>query len=299
MRINLRQFQYFVAVAEELHFTRAAARLNIGQPPLSLQIQAIERELGVLLLNRTRRTVTLTPAGEIFLQEARKTLLQAERAVNVAARAAKGEMGTLRLSFVTSVPLLKVFTEIIRSFRLQNPDVHLELKVRSSNKIIEEVLVGTVDVGFTRPPASTVLPSSLNAIPVYKDNLMVVLPIDHPLSSKSGPIAIKDLKDEKFVLRPRGSGVGFYEQVFEICAEAGFSPQIVQEASEATTTHGLVAAGVGVTIAPQALMSIKVHGVVWREIANANVSSQIQLIHSQSNPNPICERLVQKFTPID
>jgi DNA-binding transcriptional LysR family regulator len=297
--MDLRQFRYFVAVAEELHFTRAAARLNIGQPPLSLQIQAIERELGVLLLNRTRRSVELTPAGEIFLHEARQTLLQAKRAVDVVARAAKGEMGTLRLSFVTSVPLVNVFTETIRSFRSQNPDVHLELKVRSSEKIIEEVLVGTVDVGFTRPPPSTVLPSSLNVIPVYKDNLMVVLPIEHPLNAKSGPIAIEDLKDEKFVLRPRGSGVGFYEQVFEICAEAGFSPHIVQEAIEATTTHGLVAAGVGITIAPQALMSIKVHGVVWREIANANVSSQIQLIHSESNSNPIRERLVQKFTPID
>lgn len=299
MRLNLRQFKYFVAVAEELHFTRAAARLNIGQPPLSLQIQAIERELGVLLLNRTHRKVELTPAGEIFLQEARQTLLQAEHAVNVAARAAKGEMGTIKLSFVTSLPLIKVFTETIRSFRLQNPDIHLELKISSSKEIIEEVLIGTVDVGFTRPPASTVLPSSLKAMPVYEDNLMAVLPIDHPLNARSGPIAIEELKDEKFVLRPRGSGVGFYEQVFQICAKAGFSPQIVQEAIEATTTQGLVAAGVGITIAPQALKSINAHGVTWREIANANVNSKVQLIHSPNNPNPILDQLLEKFSPIE
>ncbi|MBF9033922.1 LysR family transcriptional regulator [Rhodobacterales bacterium HKCCE2091] len=297
--MDLRQFRYFVAVAEELHFTRAAARLNIGQPPLSLQIQGIERELGVTLLKRTRRNVELTPAGELFLKEARLALLQAERAVETVTRAAKGEMGTLRLSFITSVPLVNMFTSAVRSFRSQYPHVHLELKSRSSVKIIDEVLLGTVDVGFTRPSISTVMPSSLSVVPVYEDRLMAVLPVDHPLNARSGPIAIEDLKDEKFVLRPRGSGTGFYEQVFDLCAEAGFSPHIVQEAIEATTTLGLVAAGVGVTVAPKALQSINVHDVTWREITNANVSSRILLVHSAANPNPIRERFVKKFTPID
>ena len=297
--MDLRQFRYFVAVAEELHFTRAAARLNIGQPPLSLQIQAIERELGTVLLNRTRRKVELTPAGELFLQEARLTLLQAKRAVDTVKRAAKGEVGTLRLSFITSVPLVNMFTGAVRSFRSQYPEVHLELKSRSSEKIIDEVLLGTVDVGFTRPSTSTVFPSSLTAIPVYEDSMMVVLPIDHHLNATSGPLTIEELKDERFVLRPRGSGVGFYEQVFDICAEVGFSPQIVQEAMEATTTLGLVAAGVGVTIAPQALKSIKVHDVVWRELSNAEITSRIHLVHSNGNPNPIREKFVEKFTPIE
>ena len=297
--MDLRQFRYFVAVAEELHFTRAAARLNIGQPPLSLQIQAIERELGVTLLKRTRRSVELTPAGELFLHEARLALLQAERAVQTVTRAAQGEMGTLRLSFITSVPLVNVFTSAVRAFRTASPDVHLELKSRSSVKIIDDVLLGTVDVGFTRPSVATVLPTSLSVTPVYEDDLMLVLPVDHPLNRRSGPIAIADLKGEKFVLRPRGSGTGFYEQVFDMCAEAGFSPQIVQEAVEATTTLGLVAAGVGITVAPQALSSINVHDVVWREIADDNVKSRIHLIYSKTNTNPIRERFVQRFTPID
>ena len=115
--MDLRQFRYFVAVAEELHFTRAATRLNIGQPPLSLQIQAIERELGVVLLKRNRRNVELTPAGHLFLQEARLALIQADRAVQTVTRAAHGEMGTLRLSFITSVPLVSVFTSAIRGYR--------------------------------------------------------------------------------------------------------------------------------------------------------------------------------------
>jgi len=294
--VDLRQFRYFVAVAEELHFTRAAARLNIGQPPLSLQIQAIERELGVTLLNRTRRNVELTPAGHLFLNEARLALLQADRAVQTVTRAAKGEMGTLRLSFITSATIIEVFTGAVRAFRVASPDVHIELKSRTSVKIIDEVLLNTVDVGFTRPSISTVFPSSLKALPVYEDKLMLVLPLDHPLAGGSEPIPIAELRNEKFVLRPRGSGTGFYEQVFDICAEAGFSPQIVQEAVEATTTLGLVAAGVGITIVPEALRTINVHGLVWREISDSNTASRIYLIYNSKNTNPIRERFVEYFT---
>jgi DNA-binding transcriptional LysR family regulator len=297
--LELRQFRYFVAVAEELHFTRAAARLHIGQPPLSLQIQAIERELGVVLLKRTRRKVELTPVGELFLQEARLALMQANRAIDTAKRAARGEMGTLRLSFITSVPLVDVFTRAVRSFRLSMPQVHLELKIKSSVDIIDDVLLNTIDLGFTRPSIQSVLPTTITAIPVYEDRLMVVLPIDHPLNKEDGPIPISRLKSERFVLRPRGSGTGFYEQVFSICAEAGFTPQIAQEASEATTTLGLVAAGVGITVAPQALQSIRVHDVVWRELAEAETRSQVVLIYNKGSVNPLRDQFVSGFPPIN
>lgn len=299
MSIDLRQFRYFVAVAEELHFTRAAARLNIGQPPLSLQIKAIERELGVTLLKRTRRNVELTPAGELFLQEARLALLQAERAVATVTRAAKGVQGTLRMSFITSVPLVDVFTSTVRAFRVAYPDVQLELKSRSSVNIIDEVMLGTVDVGFTRPSIAAPLPSSVVAVPVYEDNLMAVLPIDHPLNEKPGPLTVDDLRNEQFVLRSRGSGTGFYEQVFDICAEAGFAPQIIQEAVEATTTLGLVAAGVGITVAPQALQRINVQHVTWREITGSEVRSRIYLIYTEGNDNPVVDRFVRRFASID
>jgi DNA-binding transcriptional LysR family regulator len=193
---------------------------------------------------------------------------------------------------------VNIFTSALRAFRVAAPDVHLDLKVQSSVKIIDDVLLGTVDVGFTRPSITTVMPTGLTVIPVYQDNLMAVLPVDHPLASSDTPIPIAALKGDKFVLRRRGSGTGFYEQVFDICAEAGFSPQIVQEAVEATTTLGLVAAGVGITIAPQALQSINVHDVVWKELADANILSRIYLIHLNSNANPIRERFIQRFAPI-
>ncbi|HEY4201944.1 MAG TPA: LysR substrate-binding domain-containing protein [Devosiaceae bacterium] len=293
--MELRQFRYFVAVAEELHFTRAAERLHIGQPPLSLQIQAIERELGVTLLKRTRRKVELTPVGELFLQEARLALMQASRAVDTATRAARGEMGTLRLTFITSVPLVDVFTKAVRAFRLALPQVHLELKIKPSVEIIDDVLLNTIDVGFTRPALQTVLPTSVVGVPVYEDRLMVVLPVDHPLNKEDGPISISKLRSERFVLRARGSGTGFYEQVFSICAEAGFTPLIAQEAGEATTTLGLVAAGVGITVAPQALQSIKVHDVVWRELSEAETRSQIVLIYNKASTNALRDQFVAGF----
>lgn len=297
--MELRQFRYFVAVAEELHFTRAAERLHIGQPPLSLQIQAIERELGVMLLKRTRRKVELTPVGELFLQEARMALMQASRAVETAKRAARGEMGTLRLSFITSVPLVDVFTRAMRAFRLSLPDVHLELKIKPSVEIIDDVLLNTVDVGFTRPSIQTVIPSTVTAVPVYEDRLMAVLPIDHPLNKTEGPIPLETLRFERFVLRPRGRGTGFFEQVFTMCAEAGFTPHIAQEASEATTTLGLVAAGVGITIAPQALQSIKVHDVVWRELSGTDARSRIVLVYSKATDNPLRDQFIAGFPAID
>jgi DNA-binding transcriptional LysR family regulator len=296
--LELRQFRYFVAVAEELHFTRAAERLHIGQPPLSLQIQAIERELGVTLLKRTRRKVELTTAGELFLQEARLALMQAARAVDTAKRAARGEMGTLRVNFITSVPLVNAFTTAVRRFRFALPEVHLELKIKASPEIIDDVLLNTIDIGFTRPALQAVLPSKLKATPVHRDKLMLVLPIDHPLSREEGPISINRLKNERFVLRPLGTGTGFYEQVFSMCTEAGFSPLIVQEATEAATILGLVAAGVGITIAPQALQSIMVHDVVWRHLADAQTDSEVVMIHNKTVSNLLRDQFIAGLKPL-
>ena len=298
--MDLRQFRYFVAVAEELHFTRAAQRLNIAQPPLSLQIKMIEEELGTLLLKRTRRKVELTPAGELFLHEARMTLLQAERAVETVVRAARGEIGTLRLSFVTSAPLTEVFTDSIRRFRVAWPEVHLDLMARTSAVIIDDLLLNKVDIGFTRPSLQSMHPKSIEAIPIHEDRLMAVFPVDHPMGKTSTPISINDLRHEQFVLRQKGSGAGFYEQIFSICGEAGFSPLVAQEAVEATTTLGLVAAGVGITIAPYALSQIRVPDVVWREILDAETRSRLYLAYNNLRaPDTLREKFVNTFKRID
>jgi DNA-binding transcriptional LysR family regulator len=297
--MELRHFRYFVAVAEELHFTRAAERLHIGQPPLSLQIQAIEREVGTLLLNRSRRKVELTAAGELFLEEARRALAQAERAIDSVKRAARGEVGTLRLSFITSVPLIDIFTRAVRGFRASLPDVHLELKIKPTVSILDDILLSASDVGFVRPSIETVLPRNLGAVPVFQDQLRLVLPVDHPLASRHEPVGMSSLRNERFVLRSPGSGTGFYEQVFTLCSRAGFVPKVIQEATEATTTLGLVAAGVGITVMPETLQSIRVHDVVWRRIADSGTSSRILLVFDEAIKNALRDRFVSRFSPVD
>lgn len=291
--MELRQFRYFVAVAEELHFSRAAARLNIGQPPLSLQIQAIERELGVTLLKRNRRKVELTDAGRLFLVEARRALEQAARAIDIAKRAARGAVGTLRLSFTTSAPLTAVFARAIRAYRLELPEVHLELRIRTTQQILDGLLLAQLDVGMIRPAASAPIPAGIAALSVHRDRLMAVLPADHHLAKGDGAVAMTDLAREPFVLRPRGSGAGYYEQVFELCARAGFVPNIVQEAAEPPTTLGLVAAGLGITVAPASQRAIGFAGVAWRELdAGEAAASSILLVYRDKTDDPLCQRFV-------
>jgi DNA-binding transcriptional LysR family regulator len=280
--VDLRQFRYFVVLAEELHFTRAAQRLNIGQPPLSLQIQAIERELGTELLKRNRRRVELTEAGRLFLTEARAALAQAERAVETARRAARGEIGTLRIGFTPSAPFAPAFTRAVHAYRLALPDVHLSLSLSRSASLTEALRIGGIDVGLIRPAASSALPPEVAAMPVLRDRLMLALPAQHRLARRKASVPIEALAEEAFVLRPRGPGAAFYEQVYELCGRAGFAPQLAQEAHEAPTILGLVAVGVGLSILPACFRAIQIPDVVWRDIAvDAEAISTLLLVYNR------------------
>src|SRR5690606_5693319 len=134
-----------------------------------------------------------------------------------------------------------VFTRAVRAFRAALPDVHLELRIKTSQEVLDALLIGNIDLGFIRPSTSAVIPAGVTVMPVVRDRLRLAVPAGHPLAAATEPVPLSRLRDEPFVLRPRGTGAGFYEQVFEICGDAGFSPNIVQEATEAATTLGLVA----------------------------------------------------------
>lgn len=294
--MELRQFRYFVAVAEELHFSRAAQRLHIGQPPLSLQIQSIERELGVLLFNRDRRKVELTDAGKLFLVEARNAIEHAQRAVDTAKRFAKGEVGTLRVNFTTSAPLMPSFPRAIRAFRESFPDIHLELQIRRSRSTLEALALGNIDLGFVRPAVRTILPREIRSISLYKDRLMLVLPAVHPLAQTPGKVPLAALADEDFLLRPARQDGGFYEQIFSLCAEAGFTPKVVQEVQDTATAFGLVAAGLGVTIAPESLQAIHLEDITWKEIdVQAGGESEVLLVYRDADPAPLRDKLIDVF----
>ncbi|SIT49269.1 Uncharacterized HTH-type transcriptional regulator YnfL [Paraburkholderia piptadeniae] len=299
--MELRHFRYFVAVAEELSFTKAARRLHISQPPLSQHVQDLERELGAVLFDRNRGHVSLTEAGSLFLSEAKVVLSQAAHAVDVAKRAGRGEVGVLRVGFTATVPFTRVFSSVVHAYRRQLPNVRLSLKSSMTGPILEALRMSELDVGLIRPAANTTLPENITAVPVRRDRLMVALNVDHPLAQSGKPVAIQDLADESFVLRPDGVGAGFYEQVYAICNDAGFTPHVEQEANEAATILGLVAAGLGVTIVPAALQGIAIAGVAWRElVTDSNAVGVLYLVFRADEGNTFQRscfiELVQEFS---
>lgn len=265
--MDLRHLRHFVAVAEELHFGRAAQRLGIAQPPLSQSIQGLEAELGVTLLARTRRSVALTSPGKLLLEEARGILERAERAVILTRRAAAGEVGELRIGFTAAAPIDPVVPVIIDGYRRALPDVHLTLNELSSKRQAAALRDGTIDVGFVRAarvPAEGD-DDALDFLTLERDPLKVVLRTDHPLAERER-VALADLADEPFVFYPSDAGTTIHDQVLGLCAEAGFTPRVVLEAAEALTIIGLIAAGLGVSILPGHLWRMAMEGLVFRPL---------------------------------
>src|SRR5579859_197571 len=275
--MELRHLRYFVTVAEELHFGRAAERLGIQQPPLSLQIQALERDLKVRLFDRAARKVSLTPVGALFLVEARATLAQAERAIAVARRASEGEIGEIRVGFTTSAPFTAVMPQVIHAFRQRFPEVHLKLMGMSTRDHLAALVARKMDLAFIRSPFAPI-PPDVATINIMTDRLMLLLRAEHPLASLP-TVPVAALAREPFVMFERDAGTGIWDQIVAICAEHGFSPTVAQEAREAPTLIGLVAAGLGVTILPDSLRRIQVEGVVYRPLDSPQAASTVQLAH--------------------
>jgi DNA-binding transcriptional LysR family regulator len=240
--MNLKPWEYFIAVAEELHFGKAAAQLHMAQPPLSRQIQQLERELGVQLLERTNRRVKLTPAGEVFLKQARKTLEQASHAVQLTRRTHHGEAGHLTIGFVTSASSF-VLPGIIRKLRVQYPNVDLTLKTATSLEQISMLQQDQLDVGLIREEG---VPEDLHTHVVRKESLAAIIPPGHPLSN-DGRINLSDLASVPLILYPRADHPAIYDKIVAHCHLAGFEPMVAQEANE-TAIVGLVAAGLGIAL---------------------------------------------------
>lgn len=271
--MELRQLRYFVAVAEELHFTRAAARLNIGQPPLSIQIKAIEEELGVRLFERSRHRVALTPAGDVLLQGAYKIFAQFDDVILAAQRVSRGEIGTVRIGFSSDAPLAPVFRLGVREHRLSLPQVRLDLSSLTAVSQIEGLLTDRLDVGFMRSSPFRRLPREIATVRVLKDKLAVVLPLGHALGGQKRPLPIKALRDEPFVFFP--PGVGTYDHVVALCARSGFMPKTVQASGDSASIISLVETGLGVSIVPAVFRNSSGPGVSFRDLAEADAASDV------------------------
>ncbi len=232
-------------MAEELHFGRAAVRLQMAQPPLSQQVRRLERELGVELFRRNRRHVELTPAGSALLPEARRTLAAAERATAVVAAVAAGSSGRLVLGFVGSLAH-GVLPLLVRELRQRAPEIEIALREANTSQQIDLLRLGLLDAGLLRPPIQA---EGIEIEVVGHEPLLAVLPHDHPLAG-AGSLRLEALRDEPFVLFPRAIGPGLYDQILGLCRAAGFSPNVVYESSATATMVAMVEAGVGVSVLP-------------------------------------------------
>ena len=251
--MELRHLRYFCAVADWHGFNRAARALHISQSAISEQIVDLENEIGVPLLNRSQHRLNLTPAGEIFLEEARKVLAAADRAVDLAQRSKRGEIGSLTVGFLVW-GTGAYFPGIIRGFRSLYPGVYLSLLEMIPIQQAEALLNGSIDIAFTRPLEAP-YDRQLRSETLYLDPLIAVLPEDHPLARE--PLELKTLADEPFVVCDRNVSPTLFDKITWLCAQAGFSPKITQTSNVLSSVLTLVQAGEGVSLIPSSLRHLR------------------------------------------
>ncbi|MBD8165101.1 LysR family transcriptional regulator [Erwinia persicina] len=278
--ITLRAMEQFVAVAEELHFHRAAKRLNMSQPPLTSAIQKLEHDLDVILIERGNRVLGLTPAGKTFLAQAYLQLQQREQAVILTRDVAAGRTGIVRLGYVGSA-LYGCLPDVIRQFRLTHPQVRLELREATTAAQIIALREEALDVGVVIPPVASA--DDISLTPFDSDALCIAVPQDHPLGRRS-ELTLAALADEPFILWPRLEGRGFHLQVIRLCAKAGFVPDVAQEAFGMHAVLSLVAVGAGVTLAPQSMSHFLADRIRYYPLPDADARFDLVLAHRQLSP---------------
>jgi DNA-binding transcriptional LysR family regulator len=262
---TLRQLEYFTAVAEELHFTRAAARLGIAQPPLTQQIRKLEALLGCALFTRGR-TTSLTAAGATLLEESGRILAQMERAIEVTRETARGNTGRLAVGVPPSV-MLSSLPGVVRRYRERYPEVAFTLREMSTSAIEDAVRTGEIDLGFLR---ETKPPKPLLWEAVYTEPVVAVLPERH--KTNKGPFQLESLRSEPFVLFPRKLGPELHDRLTSECVRAGFAPNIAAEATQWQTVISLVEAGMGVSLAPGCVRKFRWGRVTFKPVAGAKTA---------------------------
>ena len=289
--MELRHLRYFVAVAEELNFTRAAERLYMAQPPLSTQIRGLEEELGVQLFERDKRRVYLTQAGRHFLDRARTILASVQSAKDEVQSAAAGEVGKLNVGFTASSVLTAGLPAAIRNYRSSYPAVELRLQEMASMHQLDAIHARELDLGVLRKP-NVSIPMGVTIEEWYSAPLVAAMPQQHVLTRGKG-IHVRELKDVPLIVYPRDAGIGLYWKVQELCAKAGFRPAVMHETREASTMIGLVAAGFGVAIVPSDTQCIQLEGVLYSRILDKDAVSSLYLGYRDADANPHLDSLLR------
>ncbi|MEI2264665.1 LysR family transcriptional regulator [Erwinia sp. CGal63] len=274
MNIELRHLRYFIAVAEELHFGRAAQRLAISQPPLSQQIQQLERQIGARLLARTNRSVELTPAGVRFLGDARQILQSVATAADKAARLHGGEEGVLRIGFTSSAPFIPEVSDALYTFRQRYPQVHLRMQEINTRQQLAPLQAGQLDLGVMR---NTPLPETLAHRLLLREPLCAVVYRAHRLAGR-GAISLTELAAEPFVFFDPQVGTALYSETLSLLDRYAIRPDIAQEVGEAMTILGLVATGLGISILPASFRRARLENLVWLDIKEEDALSEVWLV---------------------
>jgi len=286
--MELRHLRYFVTVAEERHFGRAAALLNITQPTLSQQIQSLEDELGVQLLHRTKRHVELTYAGQLMIERARAILANVEQATRVVRQAGQGMLGRIVLGYVDAT-LYTLFPEIVYELHERYPEVDLILDERSPDDQVRAVLTGLMDIGILYLPITN--HAALEYEVLVREPTLVALPANHRLAGCQ-QVALWELADERFVLPARQLAPQLHDQMMRSFQVAGFMPQIAQEASSKQAVVAFVAAGLGVTLLPASVARLQSSNVVYVVLSEPMLTLNTAVVWRRDNPSPIVQNVL-------
>jgi DNA-binding transcriptional LysR family regulator len=278
--VELRHLRYFLAVAEERHFTRAAERLGIQQPPLSRQIRQLEEEIGAPLFRRLSRGVELTESGTLLLDEARRLLQQLERIKLEVQNRARGEGGRISVGFAGATYFAPSVTRIVREFRERHPGVSVSPVQSNTPWLVDALRSREIDIAFIRPPVGH--GEGLAAEPIIDEPMLAVLPGSHRLASEKA-IALADLAEEVFILFPRSIGPGLYDSLIAGCQKAGFSPRLGQEAPQIPAIIPMVAAGFGVSLVPQSIRQIRTEGAAYVPLDGDVLRAPISLAHRRDD----------------
>jgi DNA-binding transcriptional LysR family regulator len=278
MNIELRHLRYFVAVAEDLHFGKAANRLGISQPPLSQQILALEREIGARLFERSNRRVELTNAGENFLREAREVLERVDAAAVRAERIHRGQVGELKVGFFGSAPFVEGFQKLVFDFRAEHPDVDLILEEMPTYQQVDSILDGRLDLGFVRPLQPRL--ESIQSVEISRERLMVVTRMDHPLAARPGDLSMADLASEPMVLYASSIGSGLYQKIVDLCRDSGFAPNVVQAAN--------------ISILPESLRRLALDGLKFVPLREPKAQTAVWLAKRSDDRSSLVRYLFQQ-----
>jgi DNA-binding transcriptional LysR family regulator len=294
--MELRHLRYFRTVASELHFGRAAEKLHIAQPPLSHQIRQLETELGFELFNRTKRSVALTPAGQVFLTQVDRIFQQLEQAIEIGRKTSRGELGQISIGFVGSATY-NILPSILQQFRDRYPQVHIELHELTTDRQLIWLHEGRIDIGLMRPP---IIEPDVSSQVIFQESLVVALPVTHQLATMA-TIDLASLATEPFILFPRQLAPGLYDPIITICQAAGFSPLVVQECIQMQTIVSLVSANMGVSILPESIQEVQRYGVVYKPIQDPTVPistlvrqlATISIVWRTNDDSPTINRLLE------